>query len=175
MNKLNPLNIQTPDYIDEKKLDYVYKVKNHSLTKDFIEKEGINDAIILKHLSKFLKVIEQNEECLNCKTFKDCAKKSKGLQLSLKLEDDGIDLSFSPCSKYREFYQLNYSYLYRSFNESFLLHNFEELILNKDYATIRKQVLGELMNIKKTNLSKGVYLYGDHGTGKTFIMSLFSK
>ena len=82
MNKLNPLNIQTPDYIDEKKLDYVYKVKNHSLTKDFIEKEGINDAIILKHLSKFLKVIEQNEECLNCKTFKDCAKKSKGLPFS---------------------------------------------------------------------------------------------
>ena len=174
MKKLNPIKINTPQNIDEMKLDYLYKVKNNYLTKTFIEKEEINDAIILKYLSKFLKVIEQNEECLNCKSIKECSKKSKGLQVSLSVEDNQIDLNFSPCSKYKEFYQFNYSYLYRSFLEEYLLVESKDIARDSDFI-YRKPLLIQLNKIYSEKLCKGIYLYGDHGTGKTFIMSLFSK
>lgn len=175
MKKLNPLEIHSPDYIENKKLDYVYSVKNNELTKSFIDKENINDVTILRYLSKFLRVIEQNQDCLNCKSVKNCPKASKGLQLNLYRNENEIDFKFSPCSKFQDLYQLNYSYIYRSFNEDFLLHDFKDLNKNEDYISSRGPIIAELIKILKNNLTKGVYLYGDHGVGKSFIMALFSK
>lgn len=167
-------NYENLTSLREKSLDLIKE--NPELLK-FIEEYNINDVIIMKNASKFLRYIDLNKYCCNCKSVNDCKSSLNGFKAVLEYDeyDNSIELNFKPCEINEKKLELDKKFVYRDFDDSIFEYDFKELLLNQDYKNVRKDTVAHLLNIIKKRSEKGLYLYGPRQNGKSFILSVFAK
>lgn len=173
MKKVEFPNFANP-HIEEIKQKKFIEVKNNPLFFKFIKDNNIQDAEILDNLSIFLRVMDDQKKCQNCQG--NCHKSPSKTQFNISFEEDRrrFDLSLKTCPYYERMEYLKHQFYRMDFPSSFLQYDFNKELLSNDYTKVRGKVLNNLLSSLKLNNSKGLYLYGESGIGKSFILALYS-
>ena len=128
--------------------------------KSFIDQEKITKDEFDRYLAVFLSYYIARKKCQDCQGM--CQQARKYMMPVLNKDGLYIDLDFKSCPFKANDYQANILYLSTNFVEN------KDLYLNEARQEVLSYVKKYLKN--PTQDTKGLYLYGKYGTGKSFIM-----
>lgn len=153
---------------DVKKITKV--VFEDKLLKEFCEKNQLSDENILNNLSRFFIQKENNAICVPCEGL-NCQMDPKAMQTRLEFNGN-VDLVYFPCPKYEQAVSDNLEMLF--FSKQAIYEN-QKLFVNTERVFAFKHMEEFLKKYKKGSFTKGLYLHGAFGTGKTFILWQLAK
>lgn len=142
----------------------VDKILNTPLTREFVDKYELTNQEIIDNFLPLLISAENQEKCRNCKGYNECPLDGvKGFYNVPIIDFYGtIDTEFKACE-----YELERElYIYRDFDESKLSWFLKAEDINVPGRSTLLNLLGKLT---KDRNSKGIYLYGDNGVGKSYL------
>lgn len=142
-------------------------VKNDPYVKSLIEKYNLSDTFIQQNLYKILGVLESRSKCIGCKGLFSCSQKSKGERYGLTFDKvlfEEIEYCEYGSDKQKKDNILK-SYLYCDVPEKLI-----DVDLNNIKPTNDQNVLFvPLYDIYENVRTKGLYIAGDLGVGKTYL------
>lgn len=163
------INLKTEFNKEKKSLDF----------NNFVNNINLSDDILCKHTSCLKDACLEQNNCNNCKGLACCKNELNGYIYSPVITDDKIIFSYKPC-KYQEKELEDNSY-----KKNINLFNVPQALQNariKDIYTDDKsriQVIKYIMDYVQTyneNKKKGLYLTGNFGSGKTYLIAaLFNE
>ncbi|MGD9604845.1 MAG: ATP-binding protein [Bacilli bacterium] len=140
------------------------------LLKKFCEKNNLSDEDVLNNLSRFFIQKENNAICLPCDGT-NCQMDPIGMQTRLEYNGN-IDLVYFPCPKFEQAVTDNLEMLF--FSKKAIYEN-QKLFINNERVYALKHMDNFLDRYQKGVFTKGLYLHGAFGTGKTFILWQLAK
>lgn len=158
-------NVVKKNSIDEliKDRNIVNTLNEFNLTRKDIENNWID----------FLDYKEDLDECIGCNSLKSCPKVSKGMKRTFTYSDNVISLALAPCAYGQEHFEnqeiLN-NILLKNVNSKLLLTKSSDLIKLLNQKNNAKNIIDVFRKFTKSPSSKGVYLYGNPGVGKSTLM-----
>lgn len=150
--------------------------KSDSLFNEFVSKINVSDKKLSYNTSKLQDACREFNNCLNCKGLNFCKNEVKGFMYTYDVLNDDISFIYSPCRFNKEDNE-------SSSNVS--LYNISSKLKEarvKDIYTDDKSRIGIILYINDyienyfKNRKKGLYLSGNFGSGKTYLIaSLFNE
>lgn len=156
--------------------DYLNKIVNHAEIKQLIidNKLSIND--IEKNFSILLSYVVHKNKCAGCTGLKDCQQVNNGYMPVVDYNGVNFDVEYLPCN-YRQVIldQKNIDRNLTCYSCNFDNFNFNDIYINEK----RKEVLAKIkacINNYKNNLpTKGLFLHGQYGCGKSYLLAYLAK
>lgn len=147
---------------------------------DFVSKLKLDKAKLMKYTTTLEECCNNYNICMDCKGLINCPFKPKGYCYLPNVIDDRLEFDYKPCKYLKKetkktAYQKNiyFNNIPRDIKEASL-----KSIYNNDsnrYDAIL-WINAYLGNYKKGKVGKGLYLYGNFGCGKTYLISaLFNE
>ena len=155
--------------MNDLKKSYDEALKNKNF-KDFIEKLKSDDSILMKYTSTLEECSKEYNNCLNCKGLNECCNQLIGYAYLPKVVDKNITFHFKPCK-----YKLNNDKKY-AYSKNVKYYNLPKSYLDATWDKVdkrlvsRKETIIWLNNFINNPNSKGLYLTGNFGCGKTFLV-----
>lgn len=132
-----------------------------------------------EELKKYTSLLEESSleyrNCLECKNIVECKNKLKGYAYLPKVNNNELEFSYRACKFKRKLDKDN------KYHENTILYSVPDDIKNASMKKIYKSdknrynVISSLINFiknyKEDNKIKGIYLYGNFGSGKTYLIS----
>lgn len=135
----------------------------------FLDKLKVSDELKMKYTSSLEESFEEYSHCLNCSGLNDCKNKMLGYAYLPKVGQI-ITFSYKPC-KYKNAQDKKYSHLknVKYFN---LPENYKDASWDKVDKRLksRQEAISWMINFINNPSGKGLYLSGNFGCGKTFII-----
>ena len=173
----------TKDIIKDK-----YFVNSKKLEKDFDEAYEQNETFkkivnslkldkqeLMKYTTKLEDSARELDHCKNCKNILECKNVIEGYVYYPTIEQDNIVFSYIPCKYKKNLDKQN------SYKENVYIENMPRTIKNasmKDIYTddknrfeVIKKIKEIIDNYDKDKATKGIYLTGNFGCGKTYLLS----
>jgi primosomal protein DnaI len=157
--------------LDIQKLDLKFDKAKQNKTFCLIAKSlQLKEDILKKYTSQIEDCAREYENCKNCKGLEYCKNDISGSMLRATKMGNGIEFSYVNC-RYKNS---------EKFKDNMSLFNVPSSLKNANIKDIkldgnRKEVLKEIQSFYKDYLDgknpKGLYLVGDFGTGKSYIIS----
>jgi len=165
------INIGQELKYDKKALKKSYEeAKKDSDFDSFLNKIKISDDVKMKYTTSLEESFEEYNNCLNCKGLNECKNKMLGYAYLPKTIENIITFSYKPC-KYKNAQDKKYSYLknVKYFN---LPESYKEATWDKVDKRLksRQEAISWMIKFINEPSSKGLYLSGNFGCGKTFII-----
>lgn len=129
------------------------------------------EEVLIKNTSSLLDCAKEFENCSNCKGLVECKNMTVGYMMKALKNNNGITFSYVSC-KYldKQHYKKNVSY----FDLPLRLKNASMKDVYVDDKS-RKDILKKMKEFKDSYLNgekpKGIYLYGNFGSGKSYLIS----
>jgi primosomal protein DnaI len=139
--------------------------------KDFYIKHKMTDLDLLSNLSKFYIHKEYNDKASKC-TSDNCVMDPYGQHTKLDFVNNNVELSYVNCPTLVNRNVGNVDLMFFPNQEEMIK---KELNVTQERALIIKLINEFINNYQKGRFTKGIYLYGEFGTGKTFIMYTLAK
>jgi primosomal protein DnaI len=158
------------DKIKQKSIDRIYQNEEMRV---FINENNLSREFVYEHLSDFIKVLEDRNKCKNCRGLNSCSKKGFYFDLILNKRKLTTEVKYLQCKLIQK--RLNVKRKFIICDVDYSNFDFELKDCALYFKEDRKLALSSLAKIIKENLNNCVYLYGEEGIGKTFIMSIFAK
>lgn len=138
-------------------------LKQNNLTREFVEMNWID----------FLDYVDDEKQCRDCKGIEMCKKNFKGYMRLLTVENGQVSRQFIACpyGKKEDEKRRMLSHLTYNVPIDLLLTTMNEINSRNDGNMI--EVLSRFIDDLATFPSKGIYLYGEMGTGKTYVLAAF--
>ena len=150
---------------------------------DFLELVNsleIDSNIKMKYTSRLMDTVKEKKNCKNCKSLLSCKNNMKGFCLTASVLDEAINFSYQKC-EYKEQNDLNNEYL-----KNIYFYQVPPMIkaatlknIYRDDANrleIIKEIKAFYDNYKKGLPVKGIYLNGNFGSGKSYLIgALFNE
>ena len=159
------LNIPKVKNINDSSMSKIFdKIMSTPLCREFIDKYELSNKEIMDNFLPLLLVSENYEKCRNCKGLDSCPLEGVKGYFNVPVIDfyGTIDTEFKAC-KYMEERNL---YIYRDFDDEKL----NWFLTEKDVNVLgRNKILNLLGKLTKDKNTKGIYLYGDNGIGKSYL------
>ena len=163
--ELEKFDIPKVKKINDSSMSKIFdKIMNTPLCREFIDKYELTNKEIMDNFLPLLLVSENYEKCKNCNGLNNCPLEGVKGYFNVPVIDfyGTIDTEFKAC-KYMEERNL---YIYRDFDDEKL----NWLLTEKDVNVIgRNKILNLLGKLSKDKNTKGIYLYGDNGIGKSYL------
>lgn len=163
--ELEKFDIPKVKKINDSSMSKIFdKIMNTSICREFIDKYELTNKEIMDNFLPLLLVSENYEKCKNCNGLNNCPLEGVKGYFNVPVIDfyGTIDTEFKAC-KYMEERNL---YIYRDFDDEKL----NWLLTEKDVNVIgRNKILNLLGKLSKDKNTKGIYLYGDNGIGKSYL------
>ena len=143
--------------------------------KTFVEKLNISDKILMKYTSILEESAKEFRNCCNCKSLMECKNKIEGFAYLPKINGDNIIFEYKPC-KYKNDLVKQEKYLnnIKYFN---IPEELKNASINDIYKTDKKRfkvinwLLDFLDSYKDNPNQKGLYLHGNFGCGKSYLVA----
>lgn len=143
--------------------------------KEVVLKTKLKREILIKYTSTLEECAIEYTNCKNCPGIAACKNKVVGYAYLPMMAEGNLEFSYRPCRYKRKLDKKN------KFKENLTVYNVPEEIreasFSKIYKTDKKRYdtiiwLTEFMEkYKKDRKQKGLYLYGNFGCGKTYLIS----
>ena len=143
--------------------------------KSFVSKIKLPKKELIKYTSLLEESMNEYNNCLNCKSIMECKNKVEGYAYLPKIDDAKLRFNYKSC-RYKEKMTEDNKHL-----KNVTLFKVPKEIKNaqmKDVYTkdknrfpVIKQVKDFITNYKKDPQQKGLYLYGNFGCGKSFLIA----
>lgn len=163
--ELEKFDIPKVKKINDSSMSKIFdKIMNTPICREFIDKYELTNKEIMDNFLPLLLVSENYEKCKNCNGLNNCPLEGVKGYFNVPVIDfyGTIDTEFKAC-KYMEERNL---YIYRDFDDEKL----NWLLTEKDVNVIgRNKILNLLGKLSKDKNTKGIYLYGDNGIGKSYL------
>ena len=161
---------------DDMKLDMRFEKAKENKSFCLICKSlDLPPEVLKKYTSQLLECANEYDNCKNCKGLEHCKNEMLGEMLRAKSRGNGIDVSYVSC-RYKD---------KDKYKENISLFDLPESLKNADIKDIkldgnRKDVIKDIQKFYKEFLDgknpKGLYLVGNFGTGKSYIIAaLFNE
>ncbi len=143
--------------------------------KDFVSKLKLDDKILMQYTSLLEESAKEYNNCSKCRGIVNCKNKMEGFAYLPRISGDNLIFEYKPC-KYKNEMVNKSKYLnnIKYFNMPSELKNAS---INDIYKTDKKRfkvinwLLDFLDNYKDNPHQKGLFLHGNFGCGKTYLVS----
>ena len=129
-----------------------------------IDEQHVPESALMSNLSEFLRLCEENEPCLTCKSLASCPKYMKGQQADLlHVGVNVIDLIYHACQFKQAYDKYAQYYVYHDFDDDWMQVRLDDLIINAD----RKCLIRGFTELL-TGKCQSLYIFGKLGLGKSY-------
>ena len=165
--------------------DKLLKINFNEALKDdnfneLISKLDISNDILMKYTSKLIDASVEFNNCKNCKSYLSCKNNMNGYCYTPLVLNNGLNFSYVKCEKKKELEKKN-EYL-----ENVYFYEIPLSLRNASFKNIYKDDSSRISAIKKIkefydsykkgNIEKGIYLSGNFGSGKSYLITaLFNE
>jgi len=172
MEPLKGLLVKDESFYQRKK-ESVDEILSFEEVRHLLNSNHLNRLFVENHWIDFLNYTEDLTACRGCQGIDDCQKNFIGYQRHLEIEDQQAISSFVVCPYGKELEEQRrvISHIESNIPKDIFLISFQDLELDNkgNLVLLIKRLLEDLKNPPK----KGVYLHGDMGIGKTYVMAAF--
>ncbi len=153
------------------KKEYAISLKNDNFV-SLINKVGIKENIAYKHTSKLENTVLELENCKNCKNINCCKNKVQGYINYPILKEDILTFSYIACKYMKKNLDNKSKSRFISMPNSIQNARMKDVdIEDKKRANVIKRLKLFYDNFEKGKFLKGLYLHGNFGSGKTFLIA----
>ena len=134
--------------------------------------------IVEEYWSDFLNYHEDIVTCDHCQGLQFCPKVSKGMKKQLTFQNNEMILSILPCPKGHASFEnqdILSQIILKNVEDEILLTKMSDLTMLKQPKSNVKTVIAQLVQIIENPKQKGIYLYGNPGTGKSTLMGFLIR
>lgn len=143
--------------------------------KEFIDKLGLS----YEELSKYTSILEESnceyQNCQKCKSILECKNKITGYAYLPKIKNNNLDFRYQKCRYLKKLDDqnkyLDNIYMY-NIPDEIKNANLKDIYMNDEERHETIKYIGTFMkDYQKNKNVKGLYLYGNFGCGKTYLIS----
>lgn len=148
------------------------ELKNHPLVIRFLHDNEVGLDVLEKNLSKFDRYVRYYENEKEMVEFR-----IEGYDLELSYQNDVVDFQYvvnEETSKQKNLTKHLDYYLINHLPQSFYLNNFETLDL-ADESPNYLNIVSKLIDLSVNPTKKGLFLYGNVGCGKSYLMACLAN
>ena len=165
--------------------DKLLKINFNKCLKDdnfneLISKLDVSNDVLMKYTSKLMDASVEYNNCKNCKSYLSCKNNMKGFCYTPNILNNGLTFSYIKCEKKKEMEKKN-EYL-----ENVYFYEIPIALKNASFKNIYKDDSSRISAIKKIKgfydsykkeiIEKGIYLSGNFGSGKSYLITaLFNE
>lgn len=143
--------------------------------KKIIDELDFSDDELSKYTFKLKQVCEERKNCKNCKGLAVCKNEISGFLLTPKKEDNLLIFSYNTCKlKSKNLNDIEYlknGYLFEVAKEIRNAKMKDIYTDDKNRVSIIKWITNFIKEYQKGNAFKGLYLHGNFGSGKSYLIS----
>lgn len=179
MKSIQSLIKLTDEEVNELKQNYIKKLDNRNF-RELVQMLNTSDEVLMKYTSSLEDASIEFSHCQNCKGLEECKNRIKGYMYTPKLDNNRINFSFIACP-----YQIQKEISTKYQENVYLFEvpkrvkeaSLKDLYKNdKNRVEFMKYVKNFILEFTKGGSSKGIYLHGSYGTGKTYLIAaLFNE
>lgn len=165
-------NYRDNSYELEKNFDMLYE--NNEFFKKIVNSLDIEKSKLIGNTSKIYDSCIQLEKCMKCKNLLECKNEVSGFIYYPSIENDDVVFSYIMCKNMRKFEEKT------SYYKNIVLFDMPKEVLNASMKNIDTEdenrfetiiwIKNFLDNYKKGLCKKGLYLTGNFGCGKTYLL-----
>lgn len=152
-------------------------IKDNNIIK-VLEHYDLKKSDVEDNWVEFLEYKEDHDICKGCRSLKMCPKISKGMIREIDYYDGIIKLTLKPCkyglSHFNDQNILN-NILLKNVNSKILLTKPSDLTFKNDSESNGLAIIKMLSNYINDPSTKGFYIYGNDGVGKSTIMGFLIR
>ncbi|MDO4940149.1 MAG: ATP-binding protein [Erysipelotrichaceae bacterium] len=148
-------------------------IKKDNYLDAFIKKHNLTDEYVNSHINVFMRVYESRNKCINCKGLYCCSQASVGQRLDISYEQILLE-EIEYCDYYlakQKDVSLTNSYVYSDISDQLIGNDLDNIQLFDD----EKGLFIELYDILDGKSNKGIYVCGEMGVGKTYLVSALAN
>ncbi|MCI8547360.1 MAG: primosomal protein DnaI [Bacilli bacterium] len=145
--------------------------------KTYIESLNIEETLLVKYTSSIQDALLERKQCEKCQSFRECTHAVKGYCMVPEKVGKRVVFIYVPCEKYKKYNELNKNVTYFEVSREIKAASFQELYKDdKARIPIIKYFKEFIDHYLENNRYKGLYLTGNFGVGKTYLISaLFNE
>ena len=174
--------IKAEEIINEKKsknltdleIEY-FKVNKNPEFKKFTDSINLNDKILMKYTSSLMQCFNEKENCKNCKGLENCKNEVNGCFYKPIIVDGNINFEHKTCKyKNKMLHDIEYvknGYLFEVSKEVRNAKMKDIYTDDKNRNELIKWIIKFIKNYKSGKQCKGLYLSGNFGSGKSYLVS----
>jgi len=155
---------------------YLKEILNNEEVKKLVVKYQLKQADLDKGFNTLLAYDLYQKKCLNCQGLACCKQLKKGYEPQIDYNGVNFDLDYRPCSYKQE--QLNQAQLANNlvcYSCNLEHYNFNDIYINEKRKNVLATIKVCLNNYKNNRPTKGLYLHGKYGCGKTYLLAYLAK
>lgn len=142
--------------------------------KALVNKLKITEEEAFKNTVKLEDSLEELANCKKCHSLYECQNKVKGYVYFPESKESNLTFIYMPCKYQKEAFKLANS---KNTTKSILDNaSLKDIKITKNRANIIKWIKEYYDNFSPYKICKGIYLHGNFGTGKTYLLAaLFNE
>lgn len=142
---------------------------------NFIQEINAPDQILMKYTSTLEEAMQEEINCKNCKNILTCKNKVEGFCYKPEVIDNTLQFSYVMCKKKKDQEEAQ-SYLknikYYQMSKDIINASFKDLYRDDTTRTpILKYMMKFMKDYSSGKKTKGLYLTGSFGSGKTYLIA----
>ena len=162
------LNRDTKMYKKSVEEEYNKALENDEY-KALVKKVKINEVQAKKNTLKLYDTLEELNNCKNCKSLYECKNRVSGHVYFPEIKESNLVFSYIPCKYQKKAIQ---SAKEKETNESILnAARIKDIKPTKNRIEVIKWIKNYYDKFDPYKTSKGLYLHGNFGTGKTYLVA----
>lgn len=148
------------------------KVLNDQDVQKLIKAHHLSVNFVDQNLNPALAFVFRKAKCQNCPGLEKCQQATTGYSPLLNYDGIKLELSYQPCAylKTVQAYQQKQNNLHLiacNLNNM----NLEDIYVNDARKEVLKKIKNCLANYEKNLSPKGIYIHGNYGCGKTYLLA----
>jgi len=162
------LKIDSKSFKGKQEVEYIEAKKNDDY-KALVKKLKISEEDAKKNTIKLLDSLEELSHCKNCSSSYECQNKVKGYVFFPELKESNLYFSYIPCKYKKKAMKMADS---KKTNQSILDNaKLKDIKITKNRTEIIKWIKDYYDKFDPYTTNKGLYLHGNFGTGKTYLLA----
>lgn len=152
------------------KKNYIEALEDNNFVK-LVNSLNVSEECLEKNTSKLEYTVKELNNCKNCKGLEFCKNKIMGYVEYPKEEKDSLIFVFRPCKYEKNKIKEKNNVIFFETPKILREAKLSEFYPEKERLEIKKYIKEFISNYNKKEITKGLYLHGSFGSGKSYIIS----